>query len=207
MQLDKRRGFRRFVALLSGLLAKDHADFANWWYLITELVELDAQAFQKLWKVCKSQTLAQNKLTLQSMLGEKGRNFDEYCHLLDISKPQTLLDILEKMAACDEEISKDHGLCRCLCKSLSFFPQFQREPLLVLHEMLQRNFTAVFGHSKKIVVSTIHSYKGLENRAIVFMVDYQLMSSLEKMHLTYVALSRAQQFLLMIDVRQRSRYV
>jgi AAA domain len=197
-------GLRRFLLLLTAWIRNASPDFPTWWGVASEFANLDPRTFDALLEAVRLQPPNENSRTLGDLLGLCGPAFVLAC--ADESPSQAdgrMLERLLRKFRTDPFVDKEHLACERVIRILARRAELRSDPLRLIGEMTRKDFAGESGDVRRaIILSTIHQYKGLENRAVVLRYDFNPLDrrgGAERLRLDYVARSRAGQWLVAID--------
>ena len=99
----------------------------------------------------------------------------------------------------DSRISVDRTSCMRIARVLGEMEGLKEDPLRTIGEMTRKDFAgAPANRDQSVSISTIHQYKGLENKGVVVVYDFNPLGgsgNASDTRLDYVARSRAMSWL------------
>ncbi|MEI7837426.1 MAG: ATP-dependent helicase, partial [Planctomycetota bacterium] len=187
-------GLRRFHAALVIAMKENRRDLAAWWE-IARAAGVAAEDFDTLWAAGGGRERLTSlgslgKQIAESLAGGGG----------NVRTREGLCNYLEAMIKADPQMALDKDMCVRLIDAFVSDPNAQADPLRTLSEMTRRDFAGGRGKDGVIRLCTVHGFKGLQRKAVIIHNDgFMGTNDPEKMRLDYVARTRAEDRLIVVD--------
>ncbi|MFM2152806.1 MAG: hypothetical protein RL199_1241, partial [Pseudomonadota bacterium] len=193
-------GVERLLAVVALWCSGGTFDVPLWWYLLRGVVR--PEELLDIGREARALMPSEQGRLLAGRLG--GALGELVSGLFDAAPSVDALQALTgRLAEHCEDVRANRPACERVATQLSLAFDWPTDPLRVVGEMTRKDFAGTPGtNADAVQVSTIHQYKGLENRAVVVDVDYHPEDP-ARMRMDYVALSRAACWLVRLHTDSR----
>ncbi len=198
-------GVRRFLLLVALWLQHGAADFPLFWGIAREFAELSTEVFDDLFSTVRNQAPHDTIQTIVGLVGTLGPSVERMFRMEEPDRVDApMLERVVELLRLDSRINVDRTACMRIARVLGEMEGLKEDPLRTIGEMTRKDFAgAPANGDRSVSISTIHQYKGLENKGVIVVYDFNPLDgsgNASDARLDYVARSRAMLWLAGINL-------